>query len=105
MVHSSSTTLEELMLARWEFLGGIEIVGPAEYPCCCPRVKDVHLERRDALKPSLHHTSAVATVEYLSWTCNFPMAPLIHGVWCLHELKLGEKQDAYVLSLTLDGKN
>ncbi|CAN6335204.1 unnamed protein product [Urochloa humidicola] len=49
--------------------------------------------------------SAVATVEYLSWTCNFPMAPLIHGVWCLHELKLGEKQDAYVLSLTLDGKN
>ncbi|CAL4904833.1 unnamed protein product [Urochloa decumbens] len=114
MVHS--TTLEELLLDRWELFGGIDIVAPAlrTFTLTSSRLLGIHVVAPELKMFTLsarivsNHPritlSAAATVEYLSWTCSFPMTPLIHGVWCLRELKLGEKKDAYVLSLTLDGE-
>ncbi|CAN6339120.1 unnamed protein product [Urochloa humidicola] len=98
------------------FLGVIDIVAPSlrTFTLTSSRLLSVHVVAPtlkmftlSAYLVSNHSSitlSSAATVEYLSWTCDFPMAPLIHGVWCLHELKLGEKQDAYVLSLTLYGE-
>ncbi|CAL4885179.1 unnamed protein product [Urochloa decumbens] len=91
MVHS--TTLEELLLDRWDLFGGIDIVAPA--------LKTFTLSA-DMVSNQSRITLTTATVEHLSWTCIFCTNQLIHGVWSLSNLKLKNEQDAYVLSLCLN---
>ncbi|CAL4966637.1 unnamed protein product [Urochloa decumbens] len=108
-----STTIEELRLDLWELLGGIHILAPSlkTFTLTTVSLRSIHvvapvLKTFTLSACMVWLDSSIAfsapAVEHLSWKCDFTRTTqLIHWAWRLLNLKLGKKEDGYVLSLCL----